>query len=158
MKAIETGYAGCRFRSRIEARWAVFFDALDWTWQFEPEGFELESGRYLPDFKVWTFGRDTPVWFEVKPFSNSCPEDVRWLDLATASGLSIITAYGMHRVGDGCEKAWKTLQMKPHAGRVSLPDGRAYTLGPFWTGKEFTAAWNAASSARFEFGESGAPK
>lgn len=26
--ALETRYAGCRFRSRIEARWAVFFAAL----------------------------------------------------------------------------------------------------------------------------------
>lgn len=28
MKAIETRYKGYRFRSRLEARWAVFFDAL----------------------------------------------------------------------------------------------------------------------------------
>lgn len=28
IKAIETSYAGCRFRSRLEARWAVFFDTL----------------------------------------------------------------------------------------------------------------------------------
>jgi hypothetical protein len=29
IKAIETSYKGYRFRSRLEARWAVFFDALD---------------------------------------------------------------------------------------------------------------------------------
>ena len=28
IKAIETVYNGYRFRSRLEARWAVFFDAL----------------------------------------------------------------------------------------------------------------------------------
>ncbi len=28
IKAIETRYKGYRFRSRLEARWAVFFDAL----------------------------------------------------------------------------------------------------------------------------------
>lgn len=27
IKPIETRYKGCRFRSRPEARWAVFFDA-----------------------------------------------------------------------------------------------------------------------------------
>lgn len=29
VKAIDTVYKGYRFRSRLEARWAVFFDALD---------------------------------------------------------------------------------------------------------------------------------
>lgn len=28
IKPIETHYNGYRFRSRLEARWAVFFDAL----------------------------------------------------------------------------------------------------------------------------------
>lgn len=51
MRPIETVYAGCRFRSRLEARWAVFFEVADIEWQYEPEGFELTSGtRYLPDF------------------------------------------------------------------------------------------------------------
>jgi hypothetical protein len=66
MKAIETRYAGCRFRSRLEARWAVFFDHLGIEWQYEPEGFEYSGGcppqRYLPDF--YLPGPD--MWAEVK--------------------------------------------------------------------------------------------
>lgn len=62
MKAIETKYAGCRFRSRLEARWAVCFDHLGFEWEYEPEGFELKSGRYLPDFYLPDYG----WWFEVK--------------------------------------------------------------------------------------------
>lgn len=51
MKAKETAYKGYRFRSRLEARWAVFFDALGIEWHFEPEGFVLDDGTsYLPDF------------------------------------------------------------------------------------------------------------
>lgn len=51
MKAIETIYNGYRFRSRLEARWAVFFDALGVAYEYEPEGFELDNGMwYLPDF------------------------------------------------------------------------------------------------------------
>ncbi|MFI7073497.1 hypothetical protein [Micromonospora sediminicola] len=51
IKPIETRYAGCRFRSRLEARWAVFFDALNIEWEYEPQGYELPSGQvYLPDF------------------------------------------------------------------------------------------------------------
>ncbi len=63
LKPIETRYAGCRFRSRLEARWAVFFDRAGIQWEYEPEGFELPSGaRYLPDF--WL--PESRAWFEVK--------------------------------------------------------------------------------------------
>lgn len=49
--AIETQYKGYRFRSRTEARWAVFFDALGVDWVYEPEGYNLGgAGLYLPDF------------------------------------------------------------------------------------------------------------
>lgn len=86
--AIETSYAGYRFRSRLEARWAVFFDFLGIKWLYEPEGFEkqwfvgnvrdrescseeefnspeneiYETERYLPDF----FLPETETWVEVK--------------------------------------------------------------------------------------------
>ena len=51
IKPIETHYKGYRFRSRLEARWAVFFETLRTKWIYEPEGFELGNGiRYLPDF------------------------------------------------------------------------------------------------------------
>lgn len=41
IKAIETSYKGYRFRSRLEARWAVFFDALGIEWEYEKEGYDL---------------------------------------------------------------------------------------------------------------------
>jgi hypothetical protein len=51
IQAIETYYAGCRFRSRLEARWAVFFDSAGVEWEYEAQGYELPSGAcYLPDF------------------------------------------------------------------------------------------------------------
>ena len=57
IKPIETVYNGYRFRSRLEARWAVFFDALKVNYEYEPEGFELPSGNYyLPDFRIKCYG------------------------------------------------------------------------------------------------------
>ena len=51
MKPIQTEYKGYLFRSRLEARWAVFFDACDVEWEYEPEGYDLGDGlMYLPDF------------------------------------------------------------------------------------------------------------
>ena len=72
MKPIETGYKGYKFRSRLEARWAVFFDACGVKWEYEPEGFDLGGGLYyLPDFllhDVYFRDDDTPrdLWVEVK--------------------------------------------------------------------------------------------
>jgi len=64
IQAIETVYNGYRFRSRLEARWAVFFDALRVRYEYEPEGFELSCGKYLPDFYLDEFD----VYIEIKPF------------------------------------------------------------------------------------------
>lgn len=48
---IETEYKGYLFHTRLEARWAVFFDACGVKWEYEPEGFDLSNGiYYLPDF------------------------------------------------------------------------------------------------------------
>lgn len=53
MQIKETRYSGITFRSRLEARWAVFFDKLGLKWEYEPEGFQLDQGvGYLPDFFV----------------------------------------------------------------------------------------------------------
>lgn len=48
--AIQTEYAGHLFRSRLEARWAVFFDHAGIKWQYELQGYECKGHRYLPDF------------------------------------------------------------------------------------------------------------
>ena len=52
IKAIETEYDGHRFRSRLEARWAVFFNAIGLTYEYEIEGFEMDGTRYLPAFYI----------------------------------------------------------------------------------------------------------
>ena len=51
IKAIQTTYNGIRFRSRTEARWAVFMDTVGISYVYEPEGFVFEDGTtYSPDF------------------------------------------------------------------------------------------------------------
>lgn len=56
IKPIETYYDGYRFRSRLEARWAVFFNAQKIRYEYEPEGFRLRDGsKYLPDFYLPDF-------------------------------------------------------------------------------------------------------
>jgi hypothetical protein len=75
-KVIQTKYKGYHFRSRTEARWAVFFDKLGVKYEYEPEGFELPDGTwYLPDFYLPEFGGGG--YFEVKPDVDNKQE---WVD------------------------------------------------------------------------------
>lgn len=174
LKAIQTRYAGYLFRSRLEARWAVFFDALGLKWEYEPEGFELPSGRYLPDFRVcmvdgngdsWTF------WFEVKPETGG--------DFAKAKELCAA-------MDQDPTHPWHPvilLSGLPEAGRT-YPDAQglewwlwcSHRERPWhndygnWSHEIFYVdyqrgnlrweqrAVDAARSARFEFGQSGATR
>lgn len=64
IKAIETVYNGYRFRSRLEARWAVFFDTLGFSYYYEMEGLNLGNGEYyLPDFYLPSLR----LYLEIKP-------------------------------------------------------------------------------------------
>lgn len=90
IQAIETRYHGCRFRSRLEARWAVFFDALDIRWQYEPEGFiGIYEKPYLPDFYLSESGK----WIEVKPSLAKLQE--------VSSVIGQAVDYGATPVSDG---------------------------------------------------------
>lgn len=63
IKAKETYYNGYRFRSRAEARWAVFFDNAGIKYFYEPEGFLVQgTDGYLPDFYL----PESKAFFEVK--------------------------------------------------------------------------------------------
>ncbi|WP_343084381.1 hypothetical protein [Blautia producta] len=62
IKPIEIQYNGFRFRSRLEARWAVFFDMIGLKYEYEVEEFEMCGVRYLPDFYIPSLDR----WFEIK--------------------------------------------------------------------------------------------
>lgn len=73
---VETTYNGYKFRSRTEARWAVWFDAVGLYYQYEIDGFDINGEWYLPDFfvpslegRVWE-GGTPPIagsWVEIKP-------------------------------------------------------------------------------------------
>jgi hypothetical protein len=80
MKAIETIFDGYRFRSRLEARWAVFFKTLNIYYEYEKEGYDLDGLYYLPDFYLPQFH----AWIEIKggPLSKIDREKAARLALA----------------------------------------------------------------------------
>lgn len=80
--AIQTEYNGYLFRSRLEARWAVFFDALGIEYEYEPEGIVLSDGtQYLPDFYL----PDFKCYFEVKRKSIKGTEEEKGQSLKPAT-------------------------------------------------------------------------
>lgn len=96
MKAIETVYRNIRFRSRSEAKWAILMDQLGVEFDYEPEGYQMDSGlRYLPDFYL----RDQKIWAEVKADRPNEIEIEKARRLTTESGLPLaflIFATGRH--------------------------------------------------------------
>lgn len=70
LRCLRTRYRGFVFRSRLEARWAVFFDTLGLRWEYEPEGFDLGGVCYLPDFWLPEFETHTGLYVDVKPIGG----------------------------------------------------------------------------------------
>lgn len=95
--AVETTWHGYRFRSRLEARWAVFFDSLGIEFQYEPEGFRLPNGQwYLPDF----FIPQTKTWAEVKPLPLSPEEHWKCEQVALGTNHEILLLVGLPEFQD----------------------------------------------------------
>jgi hypothetical protein len=120
-KAIETRYGGCRFRSRLEARWAVFFDAVRIPWEYEPEGFELDSGRYLPDF----FLPRQECWLEIKGRTATDRELRLAAELAEASSLPVY----LFETGFSSSGCFGVPEAQYLCGLFKCPDGTTVESG-----------------------------
>ena len=165
IKPIETVYKGYRFRSRLEARWAVFFDNLGILWEYEKEGFDLGEGiYYLPDF--WL--PEVKMWAEVKPEEWEYTKDKnRWKDMWKVAQLARQSKYGvLMLIGVPEDKPYygvSNIESNPichycltQYKNYPKSEGRFYSMpgGPDDSHFKDTAkASKAAKSARFEFNE-----
>lgn len=172
IQAIETRYKGYRFRSRLEARWAVFFDALGLKWEYEPEGYVLQNGEcYLPDF----YFPQIDMFGEVKPSNDSgaLHEAVSLCEaLTVATGKACLLLFGMpeHAGMFGTELidgdiyhqsfAWSYQKYWDTEGRMYSATGEEgifpFQFSHYDEDPVFVMARNAARAARFEHGEQGA--
>ena len=87
LDSIPTWYNGVLFRSRLEARWAIFFDLCGFRWDYEPQGFEIDGVQYLPDFRLYNVVRridsehdsaDKPFFVEVKGVMDEASREKIW--------------------------------------------------------------------------------
>lgn len=94
LKIKDTYYKGYRFKSRLEARWAVFFDECGVDWEYEPEEYDLGNGlSYLPTFKLHGIsGRDGgDIFVEVKDVmdEDTAAKINRFVELGMGNSLKI---------------------------------------------------------------------
>jgi hypothetical protein len=158
IKAIETEYKGYRFRSRLEARWAVFFDCLGIKWEYEVEGFDLHyNGKYLPDFHLSLDGS----FVEIKPMSpdgiDEALEKCAELSMALKKDVWLIMGSPDRHSATGFENgvvSFRGSVIEYFNGGIKRfcsfghEDDEMYALS--WPHKKEAAI---AKSARFEFGE-----
>jgi hypothetical protein len=154
IQAIETNYAGCRFRSRLEARWAVFFDHArllrsdrTFEWAYEPANFRLANGYYIPDFRTRLIGPDgfLEEWFEVKGQPPTDREKLLAQELAVVTNSIVRIVTNTPHPGEQCQ-AWRSHSSLGYM----VPDEDFPRNNSTWR-----VAYTAASSARFEHGHSG---
>ena len=179
IRAIETAYNGYLFRSRLEARWAVFLDALGIRYEYEPQGFVLPSGRYLPDFRLrgWDDARGAPsnLWVEIKGEEPTDRERRLAQELADEGAATVYLfagsiaippregpnqALGFFPGGSAFGFRWVAC---PRCGRRGIIRTRVPYCPhcpesvPSPAAEQLIEAYLAARTARFEFGYTGRP-
>ena len=176
IKAIETVYNGYRFRSRLEARWAVFFDSLNIPYIYEPEGLNINGTMYLPDFYL----PDSKQFFEVKGIMRD--SDMEKINALISAGYSVVI--GMDNGKFIACDLWETMDENGNKDEYTLCTdsdswmirckkcGKYYFMGDVGSFKcqccglhdgdhhlrivmdgYDTALWDVARQARFEYGE-----
>lgn len=171
IQAIETHYGGHRFRSRLEARYAIFFDELGIKWRYEVEGYKLPNGEwYLPDF--WLPNFNGGMWVEVKPDNFTPEEKQKCWELCNGTHNSVwlandIPNFTLYEVyywhdfppyvmeGDGiplADKAERENRMFANSG-YGETGGLVKQEYMQFMGNRLPPAVLAANEARFEHGE-----
>jgi len=165
VRVIQTIYKGYKFRSRLEARWAVCLDTLGIEWEYEPEGFDLICGYYLPDFWLpypeehnYSGYPNAGHWLEIKGQEPSQHELSALLHLAIATNHSSFVVWGSpwdyksyyaHRSGN---HGWHTYTESP----CGEHDNQRWNIFLLFCNYPVNGIENAivkSKQARFEHGE-----
>ena len=176
IKAIQNEYKGYKCRSRMEARWAVYIEAMGIQWEYEPEGYTLEDGTlYLPDFWLNINRRMFPgeeknrpgCFAEIKGFMTDV--DAHKIILFSKKYPIMVLGNIPNSVDEWTEKYYITQDLSVPLYSYRLIDGDDYTAyfsdyeGELWItgadheewdlGNKMELALEKARQARFEHGE-----
>jgi hypothetical protein len=128
-KAIPTKYKGIQFMSRLEAKWAAFFDLMNWKWQYEP----CDFNGWIPDFAI--YGHKKTIYVEVKPTIVFLPDIANEIDSSGCNAEVLLIGEtcpipGCHTMcGDNTQLGWLRTEY------LGYPDGQASRFN--WSECEF---------------------
>ena len=107
--AIPTMYRNRQYRSRLEARWASFFDRISWVHEYEP----VDLGKWSPDFMIsyryyCNNNGKTPRLVEVKPLLSFDASVARkMVKSAGARHDMLLTRISPTMIGQDLSIGWK---------------------------------------------------
>lgn len=111
--SIPTTYKDIEFRSRLEAKWAAFFDQCGWHWSYET----LDFNGWISDFSIGQL----PVLVEIKPFHH----EAEWRDSIAKIINSGCTDPVILLGADATFRAWEDdCEDAPKIGWLSIFEGR----------------------------------
>ena len=183
IRAIETHYNGYHFRSRSEARFAVFLDTIGLEYSYELEGYDLgpRLGYYLPDFYI----PDLDALIEIKGPEPTDVEVSKLKAVCVGTKKDGYIFYGAIEIPKRSSKANLGILYLPDTASVTLVEHQIWTQCPkckrFFISEYGNFVWcdciykqykvfgnphsfalvqgyKAAKSARFEHGETPKPK
>lgn len=96
IKPKRTKYKGTNFRSRLEARWAIYFDTLGIKWEYEPKNHTAPGLYYNVDF--WLPVQE--AYAEVKPTEPTQEEWTKLNQLCDYNKRTGIMLIGKPQTGD----------------------------------------------------------
>jgi hypothetical protein len=155
MKAINTHFDNLYFRSRLEARWAVYFKSLGIEYVYEMEGYNFDGFNYLPDFYFPKYD----FYGEVKHEHFGDVDAKKWNSFVTNIKKPLIIFDGMPNVKPLKSLFWEEAILTEY-NTIPFCDLLKESFGYFFHGGEdwsdfepYKSAVSNARKARFEHGE-----
>ncbi len=103
MRSLPTIYRNNYFRSRTEARHALFMDALGEKWDYETVGFDLDDGdKYMPDFWLPRLN----MYLEIKGQEPNPDEIRKARKLQFFTACDVVILHGKPLENDGMLFGW----------------------------------------------------
>jgi hypothetical protein len=157
MKAINTHFDNLYFRSRLEARWAVYFKSLGIEYVYEMEGYNFDGFNYLPDF----YFRKYDFYGEVKHEHFGDVDAKKWNSFVTNIKKPLIIFDGTPNAKPLKSLFWNgyevgEIQTIPFCNLVKESYGFFWCAGgdEDWGNDEpYKSAISKARKKRFEHGE-----
>lgn len=127
-------YKGRQYRSRLEARWAAFFDLVGWEAEYEP----CDFNGWIPDFAIK--GARGPLFVEVKPIEEPNDEVQREIACSGCESEVLIVGYTI-----GLQSSWGQ-PVIGWIGEIGAPEFATDEWSGHWWQDAIAGVWKGRDS------------